>query len=177
MKRISLLSLAILLALGFCIGQGKKADKTLVPNVSSTGEQAKNKPQTNIKVNKEYDDKGNIISYDSTYTWSYSSHGDNAAVSDSVLAQFKNFFNQGGAMSMDDFFGNRSSQDTVSAKASDLDDFFASHQKNSMEQMRRMFAEMDSIQNNLFRDKVQPKARLPKQAPDTLSVPEINNKQ
>jgi hypothetical protein len=34
------------------------------------------KPQVSSKVNKRYDDKGNLVSYDSTYCWSYSYKGD-----------------------------------------------------------------------------------------------------
>ena len=33
---------------------------------------SKNQPKVDIKVNKQYDDKGNVIGYDSTYSYSFS---------------------------------------------------------------------------------------------------------
>lgn len=45
------------------------------------------KPKIAIKVNKQYDSNGNVISYDSTSSYTYSSHGD------SLLFDNKIFFN------------------------------------------------------------------------------------
>ena len=40
-----------------------------------TETERQNKPEVKIKVNKELDNNGNIIRYDSTYSWSWSSEG------------------------------------------------------------------------------------------------------
>jgi hypothetical protein len=48
------------------------------------------KPKTDIRVNKKYDDKGNLIQYDSTYSYFYSSPGfKNSISSDSLFNNFK----------------------------------------------------------------------------------------
>jgi len=46
-------------------------------------------PVVNIRVNKETDDQGNVIRYDSTYTWYWSS-GDTLSADDSTF--FRRFF-------------------------------------------------------------------------------------
>ncbi|GAB4299732.1 MAG: hypothetical protein Kow0068_23170 [Marinilabiliales bacterium] len=53
-----------------------------------------NNPKVDIKVNKEYDENGNIIRYDSTYTYYYSTDGstDNFYFADSLLNQFSRGF-------------------------------------------------------------------------------------
>lgn len=99
MKRISLLTIAIILGLGLCIGQSRKTDKLTVPKQSKTENNCANQPQENIKVNKEYDKNGNLISYDSTYSYSYSSSSMDEIdpqKRDSLLNEFKSFFKGGG---------------------------------------------------------------------------------
>lgn len=39
-----------------------------------------NQPQVNYKVNKQYDENGNLVGYDSTFTYSYSSDGSNNTI-------------------------------------------------------------------------------------------------
>ena len=43
-------------------------------------------PQTSIKVDKKYDSKGNLIKYDSTYSYYYSNIKDNKNLEDSIFA-------------------------------------------------------------------------------------------
>ncbi|MGQ9847679.1 MAG: hypothetical protein ACUVQP_09300 [Bacteroidales bacterium] len=45
-----------------------------------------NQPQVHINVNKQLDENGNVIRYDSTYSWSWSNIDEN--MSDSILSQF-----------------------------------------------------------------------------------------
>lgn len=52
-----------------------------------------NKPDVKIKVNKQFDDKGNVTRYDSTYSYSWSGNGQMPTDVDSILRGFnKNFF-------------------------------------------------------------------------------------
>ena len=50
------------------------------------------KPQTKIIVNKEYDENGNLISFDSTYSYFYSNIQQDSLLGDSTFAQFKTDF-------------------------------------------------------------------------------------
>jgi hypothetical protein len=43
------------------------------------------KPKIDIKVNKEFDDNGNLKSYDSTYTYTYSSQGNSFQINNGIF--------------------------------------------------------------------------------------------
>ncbi|MBU1011398.1 MAG: hypothetical protein KKG99_00210 [Bacteroidetes bacterium] len=61
----------------------------LSANALMAQEKKENNPKIEIKVNKEKDDKGNVIRFDSTY--SYSWHGENMSqeLMDSIFNEFK----------------------------------------------------------------------------------------
>lgn len=92
MKTKSFLTVLMLLALsvaGSYAQNGKKELKAQPDSVSVT------KPQTNIKVNKEFDKDGNLIRYDSTYSYYYSGDGSDFIINDSILGDFKSYFSSG----------------------------------------------------------------------------------
>ncbi|WP_026811161.1 hypothetical protein [Arenibacter latericius] len=64
MKKLALLSLAAILTTS-CNGQ-EKIEKEQIDNNKQITEQ----PKGTWKVDKEYDEKGNLIRYDSIYSWS-----------------------------------------------------------------------------------------------------------
>ncbi|MGE5449325.1 MAG: hypothetical protein ACM3PR_13265, partial [Bacteroidales bacterium] len=79
MKRyIILLALSVVFLISI-VAQNPKSNKT------QNAKQDKTKPKEDIRVNREYDEKGNLIKFDSVYSYSYSS--------DSTLKDFdfKNF--------------------------------------------------------------------------------------
>jgi len=51
-----------------------------------------NKPDVKIRVNREYDDKGNITRFDSTYSYSWSGTGEAPANIDSIFRGFNQTF-------------------------------------------------------------------------------------
>jgi hypothetical protein len=71
--------LAALVILGTSSCNGQPSDKTVVPK-------KENKPDIRYKVDKKYDSKGNIIRYDSSYSYSYRSRG--GGLSDSIFNSF-----------------------------------------------------------------------------------------
>jgi hypothetical protein len=88
-----------------CNGQkGKKeiADTTKV-----------NVPKTDIRVNKEYDKNGNLIKYDSTYSYFYSNTKTNVGKRDSIFENFKNHFNQNNFFSNEPYFNDQFFQDSL----------------------------------------------------------------
>ena len=107
----------------------------------------KENPKIKIDVNKRYDDKGNIIAYDSTYSYSYTySDGKVKNINlDSLLQKFKPFLFDNSA----DIF-NRS-----------FDDFFIPDSifKFNFEKIMR---QMDSIKNEFFKQSY-PNMRLKKE--------------
>lgn len=64
MKRYILLLALCVMVIITLVAQNPKSDKTQKP---------KNSPKEDIKVNREYDEKGNLIKFDSTYSYSFSS--------------------------------------------------------------------------------------------------------
>lgn len=115
---------------------------------------SKNQPKTDYKVNKEYDENGNLIRYDSTYTYSYSSNG-NDAMNDSVFNEFQKHFNQRFSFSNDPFFNNFLFQDSLMDKEFFSNDFFENHYRNNMEMFSKLFNDMDMMKNDYFNNQPQ----------------------
>ncbi len=66
-----------------------------------------NKPQVHINVKKAYDKNGNIIRYDSTYEWTYSSHNGKQNINlDSLMGHFMPYFRENLPDSLSQAFGN-----------------------------------------------------------------------
>ena len=77
----------IILTLGFLmLTQNISGQKKGNPTKSDN-----NKPKVDIKVNKQVDKNGNITSYDSTYSWSWSSDG---SIPEDIDSIFKSFHNE-----------------------------------------------------------------------------------
>tara|TARA_R110002124_G_scaffold184823_3_gene352252 strand:+ start:1032 stop:1478 length:447 start_codon:yes stop_codon:yes gene_type:complete len=111
------------------------------------------KPQTSIKVNKEYDEKGNLISIDSTYTSFYSNIKNDSILEKNIFNQFhKNFksqFNQpidslffkgffnGSPFKMEDFYTN---------------DFFSNSFLQHQKEIEKIFKRMDSVKNRYYKN-------------------------
>ena len=112
----------------------------------------KNKPHEEVTVNRKYDENGNLIEFDSTYTSYYSNFKGDTIEMDSVLNEFPAFFNQeffnlnSGGM-LNPFFG----QDSILNSHFFHDDFFEQQFINQNEDMLKMIQEMDSIKNAYFK--------------------------
>jgi hypothetical protein len=63
-------------------------------------------PQTEIKVNKEYDKNGNLVRFDSSYSYYYSNVAGDTVLQDSILNAFKAHFNQHYFFSNEPFFND-----------------------------------------------------------------------
>ena len=111
-----------------------------------------NQPKVSWDVKKELDDKGNIIRYDSTYTWSYSNmQGEPITVdADSVMRSFYQHFDRQfpsiwGRDLMNPFW-----DDTQMQRDFFRNDFFHDRWKNELFDLENMFHRMDSIRNDFF---------------------------
>ncbi len=146
MKRILIITLAITMTLLSCNGQNKSTDKR----------QKENMPQTNIKVNKEYDKNGNLIKYDSTYSSYYSNIVSNSKLRDSIFNNFKSKFNQSYSFSNQPFFDKSFFEDSLLGYDFYKKDFFFQRFKNNMDRMDSLFREMDVMKNDFFNKQVIP---------------------
>ncbi len=86
MKKTFLAALLVITFTGCHAQEGERKKDFSSPQDTTT----QNKPQASWKVNKRYDDNGNLVGYDSTYSWSYSSKGavTNDAETDSIMNAF-----------------------------------------------------------------------------------------
>ena len=63
--------------------------------LNNTADSLANKPQTKIIVNKEYDEYGNLIKFDSTYSYFYSNIERDSSFAASTYSIFRSdFFNR-----------------------------------------------------------------------------------
>lgn len=155
MKRISLIVLAFILILSSCNGQTVKEKQETAD---------KNAPKTDIKVNKEYDKDGNLIRYDSTYSYFYSNILNDTILGDSIFDNFKNQFNQSYFFSQKPYFNDFFFQDSLLKYDFYKNDFFSNRFRNNMQRMDKLFMEMDSIKNYYFQQQF-PDQKSKKQVP------------
>jgi len=111
------------------------------PNITDK----KNQPDVQINVNRELDNNGNVIRYDSTYSWSWSSDGSQPIpqnfMNDSNQANFFRFFDN------QDFSG--------SPFDNNIDSIFSQHFNNSYfedfeKQMQEMMQRQQQLMNEFF---------------------------
>jgi hypothetical protein len=106
-------------------------------------------PKIDYKVNKEYDENGNLIRLDSTYSYYYSNIDKDAMISDSIFKKFNNHFNMKSPFNnsfFDDFFKQENYLEDDFFKQ----DFFRGNFDRNQEMMRKMMQRMDSLKNRYF---------------------------
>ena len=135
------LFLSLVVVLSSCKGQ----DNDKKTNSLETG-----KPKTDIKVNKEYDENGNLITYDSTYSYYYSNIENDSILRDSIFNNFRNHFNKTYKFSDEPFFNNFFFNDSLIMYDFYKNDFFEKRFRNNRDHINRLFYEMDSIKNLFF---------------------------
>jgi len=142
MIRLDLIAIAVSVAITSCNGQTKIKESTKVDPESA--------PRTSIKVDKKYDEKGNLIKYDSTYSYYYSNVKDNNKLKDSIFNDFKNSFNSNYFFSSDPYFNDFFFQDSLLKYDFYRKDFFINRFRNNMRMMDSLFWSMDSLKNSFF---------------------------
>ncbi len=110
------------------------------------------KPQVNVKVNKRYDDKGNLVGFDSLYSSYYSNIKGDSVQMDSLMRGFDTYFQRNHPM----FFNNRLNtlffNDSLRYPDFFHDDFFMKHYQLNDLYMKDMMRRMDSIKNKFYKD-------------------------
>lgn len=109
-------------------------------------------PKIDYKVNKEYDENGNLIKLDSTYTYYYSNIDKNAMINDSVFKKFNEHFKMKNLFKnslFDEFF----KEDVYIEDEFFKEDFFRGNFNRNQEMMNQMMRRMDSLKNEFFIEK------------------------
>lgn len=138
----------LLLALSFigCNGQEKNKKETKEPDKK---EQETIKPKEAWDVKKEYDEFGNLIKYDSIYSYSYSNiKGDSINVNlDSIMNSFKNYFDKNAPFKWQHDFSYFPQNDSLFMNDFFKDDYFFNQWNKQPLDISKMMRQMDSTRN------------------------------
>ncbi len=146
--KLTSMFIAVLILSSGCNGQETKKEKDRMINNSTLI--SANKPKEDIKVKKEYDKNGNLIRYDSTYTYYYSNIDGNKNVADSIFNNFRNIFENSYPFSAKPYFENLFFEDSLLQYDFYKKDFFHDRFMQNMQRMDSLFWEMDSVKNRYF---------------------------
>lgn len=112
-------------------------------------------PKVDIKVNKEFDRNGNIIRYDSTYTYIYTyPNGNKETINiDSIFNSFRPYFFDRGIDLMQKPFIDFFDSDSSFQQHFFDHDYFMNQFEMDMFRFEEMIHEMDSLRNLYLKEK------------------------
>ncbi len=114
------------------------------------------KPKGNWKVNKEVDENGNIIRYDSIYSWS-SSGNIKGMESDSIFNQMQSMMQKRFSMLQSPRLNGFSENDSIMKHffSDDFfkDDFFSDRVPYGFQNMNEIMKQMEAMRQNFFNNK------------------------
>jgi hypothetical protein len=119
---------------------------------SSAASDSLGKPKVNIEVNKHYDDKGNVVGFDSTYTSFYSNVEGDTLKMDSLFRSFDRQFDLGRTSFFGRHFDSLFFNDSLRYPDFFHDDFFLRRYELNDLYLRDMMRRMDSLKNNFYRN-------------------------
>jgi hypothetical protein len=139
-------AVALSMASAACNAQNKKPAKS--PANTADAALPVDSPKVDVRVNKVYDDKGNLVRYDSTYSSVYNDLGADSLRMDSLMQQFLGQYGGPGGMGpgMDNLFFN----DSLLGFDFFHDDFFRKRMELNQQYMQDMMQRMDSLKNQFF---------------------------
>ena len=108
------------------------------------------KPNVNIKVNRHYDDNGNVVGFDSTYTSYYSNVKGDTAQMDSLIHRFDSYFNRTHFSFFRQQFDPLFFSDSTRYPDFFHKDYFLKRYELNDAYMRNMMQRMDSIKNKFY---------------------------
>ena len=147
MKKTLMYLVTLFLLLLSCNENKSKMNKELSQNDTI-------KPETKIRVHKEYDKYGNLISIDSSYSAFYSNIKNDSILEKEIFKKFKLDFDKNitpmDSIFMNDFFIDES------FRLNDFytDEFFQNSFKLQQERLKNMFKRMDSIKNSYYNKQI-----------------------
>lgn len=150
MKKIVILSLAAILNLG-CNAQENKQEENIQKDKDSMAQTAE-QPKGTWKVDKEFDENGNLIRYDSIYSWSSTDNLDKLAQKnpDSLIQSFRSRFYRNFSGIDDQRFGDLFADDSLFTERFFDDDFFNSRFGEDFMDIERVRERMESMQQNFL---------------------------
>ena len=120
---------------------------------------SKNKPKVNVKVNRHYDDKGNVIGFDSTYTSYYSNIEGDTGRMDSLMKSFDSYFDKKHSNIFRNELHSLFFNDSAGYPDFFHNDFFLKRYETNDSYFRDMMNRMDSIKNRFYKDHIRDQKR------------------
>jgi len=146
------LLLVLLLFLSSCHEKMRGQNPEEKNRISSVAKDSLKKPKVNIEVNKRYDDKGNVIGFDSTYTSFYSNIQGDTARMDSLMGSFDRYFRRDHSLFFDNQFNSLFFKDSTRYPDFFHDDFFMKRYELNDYYLKDMMRRMDSIKNHFYHE-------------------------
>jgi len=133
-----------------CNGQKKQKEALSKPDVAADSTL---NPKVDVKVNKKFDEKGNLIQYDSTYSYFYSSPGfkENGMNRDSVFNDFKMRFQNDYRGLLDDNINSTFFTDSLFKYDFFNDDYFSKRFELNRERFEDAFRQLDSVKSEMLK--------------------------
>ncbi len=146
MKKV--IALSVLLLFTACKGQEKE---DLEPRKEENQEIAQ-EPKGSWQVQKEYDEQGNLIKYDSIYSYSYSNiKGDSIQINlDSIMDSFHGYFQDRAPFGWKDRFSFFPEHDSLFMKDFFTEDYFFKNWERHQTDVEGMIKKMDSLRNSFL---------------------------
>ncbi|MEI9921131.1 MAG: hypothetical protein WDO14_20395 [Bacteroidota bacterium] len=110
------------------------------------------KPKIDIKVNRRFDEKGNMIGFDSTYTSYYTNISGDTSRMDSLMGSFDRYFRTDHSLFFRDQFDPLFFNDSTRYPDFFHDDYFMRRYELNDRYMRGMMQQMDSIKNKFYKE-------------------------
>ncbi len=139
MKKIGIIIFSVFTLVG-CNAQEKEQTKIAEQAVE---------PKVDYKVNKEYDEDGNLIEYDSVYTYYYSNIDKDAMLKDSIFKKFNEHLELNNPIE-NSLFDDILKEDDFIEDDFFKEDFFRGNSDRNQEIMFQMMQKMDSLKNQFF---------------------------
>lgn len=138
---------AIMLSLSACSGQPTTNGPTSAKDTLATGTDT---PKVDVRVNRQYDEHGNMIAFDSSYSAIYHGHAGDAAFMDSMFRDFMPGFGMRYPFLNDPGFNSLFFPDSSFHQDFFHTDFFQKRMEMNQRYIQRMMERMDSMKNRYF---------------------------
>jgi len=145
----NIIAILVLLVISGCKGQEKENEE--VPKEEK--QELAQEPKGQWEVHKEYDDLGNLIKYDSIYSYSYSNiEGDSVKINlDSIMDSFRGYFKDKVPFEWKRDFSYFPKTDSLFMKDFFEEDYFFRNWQEHHSDIENMMKKMDSVRNSFLR--------------------------
>ncbi|HZY80793.1 MAG TPA: hypothetical protein VFE50_14820 [Cyclobacteriaceae bacterium] len=150
-----LMSLTVMMAIGsltVSCQPGRSKETAYLAKDSVASSDSLKKPDVKIQVNRKYDDKGNLVAFDSTYSSFYSNVQGDTVRMDSLMKSFDTYFGRQHSRLFDQQFNKLFFNDSLAYPDFFHQDFFMKRYELNDRYLRGMMHRMDSIKNRFYNE-------------------------